>query len=102
MGLSGLGDLVLTCSSVQSRNFSYGRAIGESGAPPRVPHALVEGIATAAVVRDVARKRDIGMPISEAVAAVLDGSTSVVEAVENLMNRPLRAEIDRHPEAVRE
>jgi glycerol-3-phosphate dehydrogenase (NAD(P)+) len=102
MGLSGLGDLVLTCSSPQSRNFSYGRAIGESGAPPHVPHALVEGIATAAVVRDVARKRDIAMPISEAVADVLERSVSVAEAVESLMNRPLRAEADRHPQGVTE
>lgn len=102
MGLSGLGDLVLTCSSLQSRNFSYGRAIGERGARPHAPHALVEGIATAAVVRDVARKRGISMPISEAVAAVLDSSMSVAEAMENLMNRPLRAEADRRAEAVRE
>jgi glycerol-3-phosphate dehydrogenase (NAD(P)+) len=102
MGLSGLGDLVLTCSSPQSRNFSYGRAIGESGAAPRAPHALVEGIATAAVVRDIARKRDIAMPISEAVAAILEGSTGVAEAVESLMNRPLRLEADPYPEAVRE
>jgi glycerol-3-phosphate dehydrogenase (NAD(P)+) len=102
MGLSGLGDLVLTCSSLQSRNFSYGRAIGERGGPLRAPHALVEGIATAAVVRDVARERAIAMPISAAVAAILDGSTSVAEAVEDLMNRPLKAESDRHREAVRE
>ncbi len=95
MGLSGLGDLVLTCSSPQSRNFSYGRAIGESGAPLRTPHALVEGIATAAVVREIARKHDIAMPISEAVASVLEGSTSVSEVVESLMNRPLRTEADR-------
>jgi glycerol-3-phosphate dehydrogenase (NAD(P)+) len=102
MGLSGLGDLVLTCSSLQSRNFSYGRTIGERGAPPRAPHALVEGIATAAIVREVARKRDVAMPISEAVAAVLEGSASVAEAVEMLMNRPLRAEADQYAAAARE
>jgi glycerol-3-phosphate dehydrogenase (NAD(P)+) len=96
MGLSGLGDLVLTCSSLQSRNFSFGRAIGERGTPPRSPHALVEGIATAAIVRELSAKRGIAMPITDAVAAVLDGSISVADAVENLMNRPLRAETDTH------
>jgi glycerol-3-phosphate dehydrogenase (NAD(P)+) len=97
MGLSGLGDLVLTCTSGQSRNFNYGRSIGEGGMPLRSPHALVEGIATAAIVREVAQKRGIAMPISEAVAAVIEGSISVAEAVESLMNRPLRAEVDRRP-----
>jgi glycerol-3-phosphate dehydrogenase (NAD(P)+) len=87
---------VLTCSSLQSRNFSFGRAIGERGTPPRSPHALVEGIATAAIVRELSAKRGIAMPITDAVAAVLDGSISVADAVENLMNRPLRAETDTH------
>ena len=91
MGLSGLGDVVLTCSSPQSRNFSFGRAIGEGGAG-RAPQALVEGVATAAVLRELARKVGVDMPISEAVAAVLDGTTGVKEAVESLMNRPLRRE----------
>jgi glycerol-3-phosphate dehydrogenase (NAD(P)+) len=102
MGLSGLGDLVLTCSSPQSRNFNHGRAIGERGASPRSPHALVEGIATAAIVSEIARRREIAMPISVAVAAVLEGTTGVAEAVESLMNRPLRAEADGRAEAARE
>jgi glycerol-3-phosphate dehydrogenase (NAD(P)+) len=94
MGLSGLGDVVLTCSSPQSRNFSFGRMIGEGGAG-RAPQALVEGVATAAIVRELARKQGIAMPVSEAVAAVLNGTVGVAAAVESLMNRPLRHEAER-------
>jgi glycerol-3-phosphate dehydrogenase (NAD(P)+) len=94
MGLSGLGDLVLTCSSPQSRNFAFGRMIGEGG-QGRAPQALVEGVATAAIVREIARNRGIDMPVSEAVAAVIDGTLDVAGAMESLMNRPLRHEADR-------
>jgi glycerol-3-phosphate dehydrogenase (NAD(P)+) len=97
MGLSGLGDLVLTCSSEKSRNFAYGKAIGAakiaSSARP-VPHTLVEGIETAAVARDIARRNRVLMPIVEAVAAILDGSVTVAAAVEALMTRPLKRETD--------
>jgi glycerol-3-phosphate dehydrogenase (NAD(P)+) len=88
-GLSGLGDLVLTCSSPQSRNFSYGVAIG-SGTPPG--DKLAEGAFTAAVLVDMARLRAIDMPIATAVDAVLDGRLSVDAAIEGLLNRPFRAE----------
>jgi len=92
MGLSGLGDLVLTCSGPQSRNFSYGVSVG--GGKADAPHPLAEGIATAAVARDLARRRGILMPIVEAVAAVLEGTLTVDAAIEGLMTRPLKREAD--------
>lgn len=91
MGLSGLGDLVLTCSSVQSRNFAYGHALGSGAA---LPAALAEGAATAPVARDLARRLGVPMPITEAVAAILDGSLSVDAAAAALMLRPLKREAD--------
>jgi glycerol-3-phosphate dehydrogenase (NAD(P)+) len=91
MGLSGLGDLVLTCSGPQSRNFAYGQSIGE-GRDLSAPHPLVEGIETAAVARDLARRHGIDMPIVEAVAGILAGALAVDAAIEGLMNRPLKRE----------
>jgi len=93
MGLSGLGDLVLTCSGPQSRNFSYGALIG-AGGDRSAPHPLVEGIATAAVARDLARHHAILMPIVEAVAAILDEALTVEAAIDSLMTRPLKREAD--------
>ena len=90
MGLSGLGDLVLTCSSRQSRNFSYGVSLGE-GRELGAPHPLVEGIETAAVARDLARRHRVEMPIVEAVAAILAGHLSIDEAIDGLMSRPAEA-----------
>lgn len=90
MGLSGLGDLVLTCSGPQSRNFAYGMRIGageRDGA-----HPLAEGIETAAVARDLARRHAILMPIVEAVAAILEGALGVDAAIESLMTRPFKRE----------
>ncbi|MCA0276034.1 MAG: NAD(P)-dependent glycerol-3-phosphate dehydrogenase [Proteobacteria bacterium] len=92
MGLSGLGDLMLTCSSVQSRNFAYGVALGKgeelSGRP------LAEGVATAYIAARIARERGLDAPIIEAVAALLDNAITINEAVAGLMTRPLRAEAD--------
>jgi len=93
MGLSGLGDLVLTCSGPQSRNFAYGLHLGRGG-DPAAPHALAEGIATAAVARDLARRHGVSAPIIEAVAAIIDGTLTIEAAIEGLMNRPLRREAD--------
>jgi len=93
MGLSGLGDLVLTCSGPQSRNFAYGAMLG-AGGDRTATHALAEGIATASVARDLARRHAILMPIVEAVAAVLDGNLAVDAAIEGLMTRPLKREAD--------
>ncbi|RAI41368.1 NAD(P)H-dependent glycerol-3-phosphate dehydrogenase [Rhodoplanes roseus] len=93
-GLSGLGDLILTCSSRQSRNFSLGVAIGEGLSPAEARHSglLAEGAFTAPVLVEMARERDVDMPIAGAVAAVLDGRLSVDQAIEALMTRPFRAE----------
>jgi glycerol-3-phosphate dehydrogenase (NAD(P)+) len=93
MGLSGLGDLVLTCGSAQSRNFSLGLRIG-AGAPlaEAAGGKLAEGAFTADALVALARGRDVEMPIAEAVAAVLAGTLTVDAAVEGLMARPLRAE----------
>jgi glycerol-3-phosphate dehydrogenase (NAD(P)+) len=95
MGLSGLGDLILTCSSHQSRNFSLGIALGRGKSPLEAlgGSKLAEGAYTASVLTDMARKRNIEMPIADAVAAVLDGSASVDEAIEKLLARPIRSEI---------
>lgn len=89
MGLSGLGDLVLTATSKSSRNFSFGVAVGE-GKPPA--GALAEGVATAPAL--VARAKAVGveMPIAEAMADLLGGSVTPGEAVLRLMGRPLKAE----------
>jgi glycerol-3-phosphate dehydrogenase (NAD(P)+) len=91
MGLSGLGDLTLTCSGSQSRNFAYGVHIG-AGHDRAAAHPLAEGIATAAVARDLARHHAVLMPIVEAVAAIIDGDISIDAAIEGLMTRPIRRE----------
>jgi glycerol-3-phosphate dehydrogenase (NAD(P)+) len=93
-GLSGLGDLVLTCSSLQSRNFSLGVALGKGQSPAaaRKAAALVEGLFTAPVLVEMASARGVEMPIAAAVAAILDESTSIDAAIESLLTRPFRAE----------
>jgi glycerol-3-phosphate dehydrogenase (NAD(P)+) len=94
MGLSGLGDLVLTCSSRQSRNFSYGLAIGTGRTAPVTQSGVIEGIETAAVARELAQTLRIETPIIEAVAAIVEGSLSVDAAIDGLMARPLKRETD--------
>ena len=94
-GLCGLGDLVLTCSSTASRNFSLGKAIGEgrdAAALMADRRTVAEGAHTAPVLKRLADERGIDMPIVAAVAALLDGSLSAGEVVERLMSRPPRAE----------
>src|SRR6266581_2452044 len=92
-GLSGLGDLILTCSSRQSRNFSLGIALGEGSTLEEAQRGkLVEGIFTASVLSDMANARGIDMPIAAAVAAVLDGRLDIDAAIESLLTRPFRAE----------
>jgi glycerol-3-phosphate dehydrogenase (NAD(P)+) len=92
MGLSGLGDLLLTCSSPQSRNFSFGVNLGRGQKPGEIHGGLAEGVFTAPVLLDMARDRGVEMPISAAVAALLAEKLSVNEAIESLLTRPLRAE----------
>jgi glycerol-3-phosphate dehydrogenase (NAD(P)+) len=93
-GLSGLGDLMMSCSNAQSRNFSLGIALGRGATPEAASAAggLVEGAFTAAALVEMARAAKIEMPIAVAVAAILEGSSSVDEAIENLLTRPFRKE----------
>ncbi len=91
MGLSGLGDLVLTCRSVQSRNFALGVAIGE-GRDQRSFGRLAEGAATAGIAVTRARAFGLDVPIMEAVSAVLEGGETVDGAVDRLLARPLKRE----------
>jgi glycerol-3-phosphate dehydrogenase (NAD(P)+) len=93
-GLSGLGDLVLTCSSPQSRNFALGVTLGK-GEPTDATEnqsKLAEGAFTAPVLVEMASLKGVEMPIANAVAAILDGRASVGKAIENLLTRPFRAE----------
>ena len=93
MGLSGLGDLILTCSSPQSRNFSCGVALGKGERPDSAAHGkLAEGVFTAPVLLEMARAKNVEMPISAAVAAVLAGKLSVDAAIESLLTRPIKSE----------
>ena len=90
MGLSGLGDLMLTCSSPQSRNYSYGMALGRGENLTGRP--LAEGVATAPIASELCRKLSVKAPIIDATAALLDGRISIDEAVEALLRRPLKNE----------
>src|SRR5450631_4747507 len=88
-GLSGLGDLILTCSSPQSRNFALGLAIGRG--EPRPSGKLAEGEFTAPVLIELATSKNVDMPVSAAVAAILSGAVTIDEAIEGLLTRPFRA-----------
>lgn len=89
-GLSGLGDLVLTCTSDQSRNFRYGRALG-SGQTAETG-VTVEGVATARAVSNLARAHAIETPITDMVAALIDRQITLPQAVQALLTRPLKQE----------
>ena len=89
-GLSGLGDLMLTCSSSQSRNYSYGLALGRGEDLTNRP--LAEGVATAPIAAELCRKHAISAPIIDATGALLDGTITIDEAVTALLNRPLKTE----------
>ncbi|MGB3418191.1 MAG: NAD(P)H-dependent glycerol-3-phosphate dehydrogenase [Mesorhizobium sp.] len=90
MGLSGLGDLLLTCSSAQSRNFAYGLALGRREQLAGRP--LAEGVPTAAIAARIAADHAIDAPIISAVASILEGTLTIGEAVSMLMTRPLKTE----------
>ena len=93
MGLSGLGDLLLTCSSAQSRNFSFGMALGRGASVADAGAGrLVEGAATAMTLQSLARAKSVTMPIVDAVCTVLNGQSVPSAAVEALLSRPRRAE----------
>ena len=94
-GLCGLGDLVLTCSSTSSRNFSLGKALGEGLSAEQAlagKNSVAEGAATAPVLDDLARRRGVDMPIVAAVCALLAGQAPAREVVAALLSRPLKAE----------
>ncbi|MDJ0627855.1 MAG: NAD(P)H-dependent glycerol-3-phosphate dehydrogenase [Rhodobacter sp.] len=89
-GLSGLGDLALTCTSEKSRNFAFGLRLGAEGSAQTT--ATTEGIATARAVASIAESKGLDMPVTQMVAAVLDGRVTVAEATDHLLARPLRPE----------
>jgi glycerol-3-phosphate dehydrogenase (NAD(P)+) len=95
MGLSGLGDLVLTCSSEQSRNFSLGIALGRGKTTKEVVASrtsVAEGVATATAVVRLAARLKIDMPISAAVDAIVNQGAAIDQAIQALLARPFRAE----------
>ena len=89
-GLSGLGDLILTCSSAQSRNLALGIALGRGERP--AAGKLAEGEFTAPVLIELAASQNVDMPVSNAVAAILSGAVTIDEAIESLLTRPFKAE----------
>ena len=93
MGLSGLGDVVLSCASAQSRNFAFGERLGRGvPAAEAAGGKLVEGAFTAGVLVALARAKGVEMPVAEAVDAILSGHLGIDAAVEALMGRPVKAE----------
>jgi glycerol-3-phosphate dehydrogenase (NAD(P)+) len=99
-GLCGLGDLVLTCSSMASRNFALGRALGEGLSAAEAlsgKTTVAEGAHTAPVLAAIARKEGVAMPIVEAVDRLIAGETSARAMAGELLARPLRAEQGEEP-----
>jgi glycerol-3-phosphate dehydrogenase (NAD(P)+) len=95
MGLSGLGDLVLTASSPQSRNFAFGQRLGAGASRDEAAGGkLAEGAFTAAALAGLAAANGVEMPVAAAVAAIVAGAASVDDVVAGLLARPLRGETD--------
>ncbi len=94
-GLAGLGDLLLTCGSPQSRNMSLGRSLGQGQTLTDIlgqRRAVTEGVFTAAAMAQVADAKGIDVPIARAVHAIVDGRISVDDAIQDLMTRPVKPE----------
>jgi len=94
-GLSGLGDLTLTCNAMQSRNFSLGVALGEGKSLEDIMggrKSVAEGVFTASSVSELARRLDVELPICAAVDAVLNHGADIDTAIAGLLSRPLKAE----------
>jgi glycerol-3-phosphate dehydrogenase (NAD(P)+) len=89
-GLSGLGDLILTCTSAQSRNFRFGQAMGQEARFD--PTITVEGAATAVAVAKIAQRDGIEMPITQMIAALMAQEITLRQAIQALMSRPLKEE----------
>ena len=97
MGLSGLGDLVLTCSSEQSRNMSLGLELGRGSRLAEIlegRRTVAEGVASAPAVLALAARLGVEMPISAAVDAIVHHGASVDEAINGLLSRPFKGEWD--------
>lgn len=95
MGLSGIGDLALTCGSAASRNFSFGLALGGGRTAAEILEsrsAVTEGAATCAAALTLAGRHDVEMPIAAAVDAVVNKDAALEACIEDLLRRPLRAE----------
>lgn len=94
MGLSGLGDLVLTCSSLQSRNFAFGHALGRGASLDEAAGGkLAEGAFTARALVELAAERNVEMPISAVVDAIVSNQMSIDSAIESLLMRPKKSEV---------
>ncbi len=96
MGLSGIGDLLLTCSSEQSRNMSLGRALGLGQSLEEIlggRKSVSEGVYTASAAWKIGQDHNLDVPITDAVHRVLEGEVSVDEAIDDLLTRPFSAEI---------
>ena len=94
-GLSGLGDLILTCSSTNSRNMSLGYALGEGKTIKEVldqRNSVTEGVYTASAIADIAEAKGIDLPICTSVHAIISGKMAVDDAINALLTRPLRRE----------
>lgn len=97
MGLSGIGDITLTCNAMQSRNFSLGVALGKGQTLKAVlgeRRSVAEGVFSAAAVADLAKQLSVDMPICNAVDAVLNRSADIDAAIAGLLSRPVKAELD--------
>ena len=95
MGLSGLGDLVLTCSSTQSRNFAFGIEIGRGKSVDSLissGNKTIEGYFTASIAQTLANKYQVELPICIAVNSILNNNLTVDEAMKSLLSRPLGKE----------
>ena len=94
-GLCGLGDLVLTCSSPQSRNMSFGMELGRGKTAGEILSArtsVTEGAETAPAIVELGKRLDVDLPICNVVLGMIDGRLSAREAVDLLLNRPMKGE----------
>jgi glycerol-3-phosphate dehydrogenase (NAD(P)+) len=92
MGLAGLGDVTLTCTAMQSRNFSLGHALGQGRSLGDIlseRRSVAEGVATAEALALVARRFDVDMPLADAVRRIVHGGESVDAVIESLLSRPM-------------
>ena len=95
LGLSGLGDLALSCGSIQSRNYQYGMHIAKGMTNQQALQAIkgtVEGISTTSAVIQLACTHSVQMPICEQIKKVIDGDLTPIEAVKELLSRPSKTE----------